>query len=292
MCYVFGIIGGLYVIIAFAVFVYLLRPVRRNQDALSREELGIKKVDAKLYEIDYSDINLKSDKGYPLYGRLYAKENSSKYAVILHGHNSASSGCVRFMKILLDRGYNVVLPDHRYSAKSGGRTITYGHQEKYDAIKFIDYIKEINPNAEIGIMGESMGGATALMVTSLCHELKFCIDYCGYAELDVVLKQAISRLAKPALIFYPLIKLFFSLFAGFSICSIRPMDAAKQINCPVLILHSKADNVVPFSEAEKILANLNNGSLYAFEDAPHGLSLTNYPKEFIDSINCFLDDIE
>lgn len=287
-----GVFAAIYILTALIVTIYMLRPIRRSPEELSIEELVLKQVDPKLYDIPYEVIWLTSNKGYKLFGRFYKVEGSHKYVVLLHGHNAASSGVVRFMKIFRDRGYNTILPDHRYSAKSGGRSITYGHQEKLDVIKFIDYIRETDKDAEIGIMGESMGGATALLVSGMREDLKFCIDYCGYSELNSLLKQAIKRMFLPAVILYPLIMLFFRLFNGFAIKSVSPKESAKNIKYPVLVMHSMTDTAVPYSHHQAILDNLKDCEHICFKDAQHGLSLNTYPEEFVNGVNKFLDRIK
>jgi len=289
--YVILSLFGLYLALSLAMAIYILRPPRRSPSELEKEELGIKQVDPVIYKIPFDELWLTSDFGYKLYGRFY-KADSHKYVLLLHGHNAASSGMVRFMKLFYDRGYNVIIPDHRYSARSGGKCITYGHKEKLDAIKFLEYIATIDKDATVGVMGESMGAATALMLAAVREELAFCIEYCGYANIDGIVKSIIVSLAPPLKIFYPMAKLFYRLICGVSLASITPAEDAKKIVCPVLILHSKADTLVPYSNHKLILDNLANAELVSFESSGHGLSLNTYPKAFVGAINSFLDKIK
>jgi len=289
--YVLFSLLGLYLLLSLAMAIYILRPFRRTPAQLAEEELGIKQVDPALYKIPFEELWLTSDFGYKLYGRFY-KAQSNKYVLLLHGHNAASSGMVRFMKLFYDRGYNVLIPDHRYSARSGGKCITYGHKEKLDAVKFLDYIKSLDKEASIGIMGESMGAATAIMLAAIRTDLAFCIEYCGYANIDGIMKNTIAALAPPLIIFYPMAKLLYRLICGISLAGITPAEDAKKIACPVLILHSKADSLVPYSNHKLILDNLKDGTLISFDDAQHGLSLNTYPQAFANAVNSFLDKIE
>ncbi|MGI6213372.1 MAG: alpha/beta hydrolase [Christensenellales bacterium] len=289
--YIIASLAGLYLLLSLAIAVYIMRPLRRTPAQLAEEELGIKQVDPALYEIPFEELWLKSDFGYDLYGRFY-KANSNKYVLLLHGHNSASSGMVRYLKIFYDRGYNVVIPDHRYSARSGGKCITYGYKEKLDAVKFIEYIKGIDKDAEIGVMGESMGAATAIMLTAMMGDFAFCIGYCGYADIDSVMRTTVKSIAPPLIICYPTAKVFYRLFTGISLDDIDVAAAAKDIACPTLILHSKGDKLVSYSNHKRILDNLKKGEHVAFEASGHGLSINTYPLQFTGAVNSFLDKIK
>ncbi|MDR0474740.1 MAG: alpha/beta hydrolase [Treponema sp.] len=289
---IFGFLIAVYIIVAFLTVRFAITPRKRPPEELREVELGLKKVDPALYEIPFSELSLKSDFGYDIYARGYFNENSDKYVVILHGHNSASSGTVRFMKIFRDRGYNVILPDNRYSAKTGGDFISFGYFEKHDAIKSIEYIHTINKNASIGIMGESMGGATALMVAGLRDDLKFCIDYCGYSSAEGAFKDKFRKLHLPrVLLCLPLVRLIIRKKHGFNICDVRPAESARNIKCPLLVMHSKKDMDVRYYHHKIILDNAKDAEHISFENASHGCSLTMYPEEFTDGINKFLNKV-
>lgn len=282
------ILGG-----AFGIALYAIRPIRRTPAQLADEELILKKVPKELYDIPYKELTLKSDYGYDIYARTYFEfKDSHRYAVLVHGHNAASSGVVRFMEIFRRRGINTLLPDNRYSARTGGKCISFGYFEKFDVIKCIDYIYSVDPNAEIGIFGESMGGATSIMVAARRPDLKFCIDYCGYSSMDAVLKDAVKNIAPPALAIYPLVRMFMPLVGGFKVKDVNPAEDARNIKMPVLMLHSRKDKFVLFYHRDRIKENLpQSADVVEFENSGHGLSLTQYPEQFRDGVNKFLDKV-
>jgi len=62
----------------------------------------------------------------------------------------------------------------------------------------------------------------------------------------------------------------------------------KHVQAPVLILHGKNDIIVPYSEAEKLKALLQEkAELKGFDGAGHGL-INDYPEEVINSIRDFI----
>jgi len=50
-------------------------------------------------------------------------------------------------------------------------------------------------------------------------------------------------------------------------------DKAKQIKIPTLILHGTEDEHIPVEHSEKLVQNLQNGSLVIIEGANHGLAV-------------------
>jgi pimeloyl-ACP methyl ester carboxylesterase len=285
---IFIVFGG-----AFGIALYAIRPKRRTPAQLADEELILKQVPKELYDIPYEELTIKSDYGYDIYARAYFEfKDSHRYAVLVHGHNAASSGVVRFMDIFRSRGINTLLPDNRYSARTGGKCISFGYFEKFDVIKCIDYIYSQDSEAQIGIFGESMGGATAIMVAARRPDLKFCIDYCGYSSMDAVLKDAVKNIAPPAIAIYPLVRMFMPLVGGFKISDVNPAKDAKIIKMPVLMLHSRADKFVPFYHRDRIRENLPGGAdVVEFEKSGHGLSLNTYPEQFREGVNKFLEKV-
>jgi hypothetical protein len=269
----------------------MLRPPRRSDLNFREDEITSKKVDPALYDTPFEELELDSEYGYKLYGRYY-RQGGSKYVLLLHGHNSNSSGVVRFMKVFYDRGYNIIIPDHRYSGRSGGKCITYGLKEHRDVLKFIEYIRENDSAAEIGVFGESMGAATALMTAGADAGLKFCVEYCGYAAMEKAIRREVERMASFARIFLPLVKVFMRIFGGFKMEDVQPAEAAKNIKCPVLIMHSEMDERITFPQHKTIAENLTvPHKIITFPRNYHGRSLTYDKDKFEGSINEFLNEI-
>lgn len=293
---IFAIIAGIIVLAGqiFAAYIIkkLMHPEQRTNDILLEYEVREKKFDPTWLNIPFEKKELVSDFGYKLFGRLYRTETpSDKFIIDLHGHNSSSMSQLKYLAIFRELGYNVFMPDHRRSGYSEGKSVTFGHYEKYDAIKWIDMLAKENPNASFALFGESMGAATAMMVAAMDKRIKFLIEYCGYANMkELFLTKLNNRFV------YATMKPFLA-FAAYVLYGVRfkeinPLAAMKSLEIPVLIMHSRADKTVGVNNAYALMAANPNARTEIFENSRHARSLMEYPERFKAAIVDFVKDCE
>ncbi len=285
---------GFYVLFSIAITILMFNKAflkkQATGDLLKQIELYDKKVPEELYYLPYDELHTKSDFGYDLCARLYRQNDDHKWVILAHGLGSGSSAMVRYMTPFRQKGFNCLIPDHRHSAKSGGTSNTFGFYETPDIIRWIEYIYSIDKDAEIGIMGESMGAATAMMTAGRRPDLKFIVEYCGYSDLTAQFADEIKNFLPFAKILFPIPKLAVRLYCGFKWSSVRPAEEAKNIKCPMLIMHSRADERVNFYHHEIVKKSVPHARVKTFEDSKHGRSQTVHREEFEGAITAFLTD--
>lgn len=88
--------------------------------------------------------------------------------IILHGVGSCKETYLPNAAALCALGYNLFMVDQRQHGKSGGRYLTYGHREKHDVRKMVDWLVKKTDGLRTGIYGNSMGAAVALQ--SMAHD--------------------------------------------------------------------------------------------------------------------------
>lgn len=270
----------------------IMRPKKRDNDFLVQYEVKEKNYDVRWLDIPFEEKWLDSQFGYRLFGRLYKCETSSnKFMIDLHGHNSSSISQLKYLKLFRDMGYNVFIPDHRRSGLSGGDSVTFGHYEKYDVISWLDLLEKENPGAVFAMFGESMGAATAILVTARDARIKFLIEYCGFANFEELAlpyakKRSIYKFMEPG----------FKLAAGalykVKFAETDALSAIKKITVPVLIMHSKKDSVVYVNNAYKLAEAQPNAKTVFFEESKHARSIVEYPKEYEQAVKSFILESE
>ncbi len=256
-------------------FYLTIRPTKYLSDYTPRE-----------YGLDYEKITFKTTDGLNLHGWFIPSEKTdAKTMILLHGY-PADKGNVLPGMIFLHKTYNLFLFDFRYHGESDGNYTTVGGKEIRDLKAAILYLKTRNIN-EVGIWGFSMGGAVALMAAPDIPEIKVIISDSSYSQLS---KMADNLYRLPVLK-TPLgwLTLFWAkLFLGLNPDNVSPADAAARLGLPILIIHSKNDEIITFDQAEEIQSALKNNQQAEFwfsNNYLHGQSDYEYQKNIADFLN-------
>ncbi len=266
----------------------LSKPAKRDNTELYRYESEEKKFNDEWLKVPFEKLQMDSDFGYKLFARLYmADVPTNDYVVVLHGHNSSSLSQLKYLSIFKGLGFNVFMPDHRRSGYSSGETITFGSYEKLDTIQWINRLKEEHPEATFGIFGESMGAATATMVTSMDDRMRFLIEYCGYADFKNLVVPRVKSVAVYYL-FNPALRLMARFIGGFRISQTNAKKAMQKVKVPTLILHSKSDDIVNVSSAYEFKKANPSAEIVLFDNAPHARSYLLYEHTYRSAIESFI----
>ena len=269
----------------------LVKPEKRTADYLVEYEVEEKGLDRAVTEIPFEQMYRTSRFGYELAARFYTSENSSKTVVCLHGHNSCFASQLKYLPIFLSLGYNVFIPDHRRSGLSGGDTVTFGAYEKHDVLDWISELRARRPGDSIALFGESMGAATAIMTAAEIPDAVFLIDYCGYANFEGLLtRYTDNKYIRKAVL--PSIRLVCERCFGFDVNECDALEAITRVNCPILIMHSKADKTVNYRNALMLQEAAPQAELHTFPDSIHARSITKYPDEYADTVKEFVRKAE
>lgn len=279
-----------YFAISAGIVVYLQKPKKRDIDFLIDYETREKKFDKTWLDIRYEPYTMNSKFGYNLFGRYYENSRATNKTMIsLHGHNSCSISQLKYLNMFLDLGFNVFIPDHRRSGFSDGNSITFGHYEKYDVIAWMDLLEEKLGKRDFYIFGESMGGATAVMVTALDKRIKLLIDYCGYYDIKNILKGHIKNEALVSFI-YPGISIMTMLLTRTNYKECAAGKYLSKVDVPVLFLHSRADEIVIFKNFEKKHATKDSALTHVFTDTKHARSMVEEGDAFRAVVSKFILD--
>lgn len=220
--------------------------------AITPKELGLA----------YEQITFRTKDGLTLSGWFVSNENAkAKTIILLHGY-PADKGDILSTLAFLREKYNLFLFDFRYFGGSGGTYSTAGAKEVEDLKAAIQYLKTRGID-EVGLWGFSMGGAVALMTAPRSPEIKAVVSEASYASLDSMALE----LYRIPILKYPLAyltSLWAKIFLGIDLKKVSPAESAKILAIPVLVIHSKNDEVIPFKNALFIRESLKNNSKAEF----------------------------
>lgn len=179
-----------------------------------------------------------------------AAQPTTKTAVIVHGY---TDNAIRMMMIGYlynrDLGYNILLPDLRYTGLSEGEAIQMGWLDRKDVIQWMEVANKLyGDSTQMVVHGISMGAATTMMVSGekLPNYVKCFVADCGYTSVwNQFSKELKEDFNLPA---FPL------MYTASLLCkwqygwSFKEASALKQVatcKLPMLFIHGDKDDYVP-----------------------------------------------
>ncbi len=219
----------------------------------------------------YEEVSFQTADGIALRGwYIPGAKTPGKTLILLHGY-PADKGNILPALSFLQKDFNLLLFDFRYLGESEGSYSTAGAKEVEDLLAAIGFLKSRGV-VEVGVWGFSMGGAVALMTIERAPEIRAVVSESSYASLADMAFQ----LFRIPLVNYPLaylVRLWAKLFLGIDLGDVSPAERVRSTAIPILIIHSTADSVIPFSHGKSLQKALSNNPRAEFwfnEENVHG----------------------
>ncbi|MFO1012073.1 MAG: alpha/beta fold hydrolase [Planctomycetota bacterium] len=180
---------------------------------------------------------LKTDDGVRLYAWLVPAERPRGAVLVLHGNAGNVENRAEHARAFHDLGFTTLLLDWRGYGASDGRATEEGTYR--DARAGYDYLVRALgfETARIAVFGESMGGGPAV---ELALEKPFG---------SLILQGAFTSVPDLGAKYYPWMPVHTLARVRFA-----NLEKIARVPMPVLLLHSKDDEVVPYAHAEALLA--------------------------------------
>ena len=228
----------------------------------------------KIENIDYEEMFFEIDT-IKLNAILLKPETTAKAIIVFyHGAGGNISKYIHITKPLVNAGYQVFMLDFRGYGKSTG-TPTHINIAKDAQIVFDKIIEKENfKHLPILIYGASMGTQIATKI-SKDNQSKVT---------GLILDGALSSFTDIALLSVPAEQR--KMIAQYVTSPYSAKNDIKEIdNLPKLIIHSKEDKSVPFSQSEIVYNNASEPKEFWIYNGEHLESAINYPELFIQKIN-------
>ena len=221
---------------------------------------------------------------------LINPEPSDKYVIISHGYTDNRFGALKYAKMYLDLGFNVVTYDLRGHGENEPTYCTYTIRERKDLRELIkDTIKRYPDLKALGLHGESLGAATSIAVLYYQPEIDFVVSDCAFCDLYRVLAGGMKYMHLPeALLKFE--ELFIKLRYHVTFDQMRPIDSLKGNKIPILFIHGEADNLIPpYNSEAMVIATEGYKDLRLIKGAPHAESVITAPGEYAEYVKEFLE---
>lgn len=223
-------------------------------------------------------------------GWLIETPNPKGTVIIFHGYSSNKSRILNYANEFQKLGYSTFLIDFMGSGGSAGNTTTVGYKESKDVKVAYDYIKENYPNQKIILHGPSMG-AVAIMKSINDYNIQpnQIIIECPFGSMRKTTQNRFEAMKLPTILLPDWLLLYGGLQNGFNPYKHVPINYAKKINIPTLLITGAKDARVTRQEIDDIYANLQGPkTLKILKNAQHENYMLRHKKEWLTFVIPFL----
>jgi alpha-beta hydrolase superfamily lysophospholipase len=239
---------------------------------------------------NFETIKLKSNKEIECW---YLKADSSIGTVILfHGYSGQKSSMLDKADVFLSLGYNTLLVDFMGSGGSEGNQTTIGFFEAQEVQTAFEYLVT-KGDTNISLFGTSMGAVAIMKAQSEydLHTTSIIIE-CPFGTMLETVQSRFSTMHVPSFPMANLLVFWGGYQNDFDAFSHNPVDYAKNIKCPTLLLYGEKDEKVSRGEIDAIFKNLNGRKeLILYPLARHENYLNKYKTEWTKDVNTFLSSV-
>lgn len=223
------------IIIALAVWLILSVFVYFMQSSLVYFPTRDLEFTPSAYNLTHEDVLLDTVDGEKIHGWWVERADARGTLLFLHGNGGNLSHRLDSIRLFHDLGLSVLIIDYRGYGRSSGRPGEPGtYRDAEAAWKHLVGTRGIDPG-RIVIYGESLGGAIATWLASRvgCGALFITAGFTSVADM--------GRHYYPYLPVRWLVRIHYP--------GIEHIPGAR---CPVLVMHSPADEIVPFDMGRRL----------------------------------------
>ena len=234
-------------------------------------------------------FEIKSHDGLTLRAKYYEYAPGAVIELLFHGYRGNSE---RDLSAAVERcaalGRSAMLIDQRAHGTSEGSVISFGINERHDAVAWANFaVRHFGPDVRLILGGVSMGAATVLLAAGehLPPNVLCIMADCGYSSAKEIIKKVIGKMHLPAWLFYPLVRLSGKLFGGFDIEETSPADAMSRCTKPIIFIHGDNDDFVPHTMSEAVYELCpTKKSIKLISGAGHGIAYPHSPEEYVGAL--------
>ena len=246
-----GVLVGCVLVASLASFALAVRPPRLAA-LLTPDD----------YRLAVEPVAIRADDGVRL-AAWFLPRPGTPAVVLLHGYPAEKADLLPIASALAPQ-FATLLVDQRYFGDSEGAATTLGFRERQDLKRVLDFLESRGVPA-VGVFGFSLGGAVALLTAAEDRRIRAIVAYAPFADLRTLGRELYGWMWLGRYPFVEAMLMWSHLFFGADITRPSPAEAAARVAVPVLLVHSRADEQIPFSHAERLQTALAANPKAEFE---------------------------
>ena len=227
--------------------------------------------------------------GAALEAWLLQRPGSRGIVAAFHGYAGAKDSLLPHARAFLETGYDVLLVDFRGSGGSAGQRTSLGFHEAGDVAAAFRHARSLT-GGPVVLYGESMGAAAILKAAAdgAVHPDGAILE-CPFDRLLTTVEHRFETYGVPAFPAARLLLFWGGVQQGFDALDHDPVDYARRVTAPTLLMSGADDPWVREAETRGIFAALGGPKqLVLFPGAGHGSCRTRRPWQWRAAVSAFL----
>lgn len=197
-------------------------------------------------------VSFANDSGNEVRGTLIPGRPGAGVVMLMHGIRANRAEMYGRARFLAAAGYTVLLFDFQAHGETPGKHITAGFRESDDARAARSYLHRRWPEARVGAIGSSMGGAAMLLASPPLALNALVLEEVYPTIEDAVAHRLRVRLGPLGdLVLAPLM-LQLDLRLGIDAQALRPVERVAAMGAPVLIIGGAEDRYTPPADTRRL----------------------------------------
>jgi fermentation-respiration switch protein FrsA (DUF1100 family) len=223
--------------------------------------------------LDYQDVSIETTDGVTLHG-WFIPGHSSEVLLFFHGNAGNISHRLASIKQFQDLGLSVLIVDYRGYGQSGGKTTEKGIYRDADAAWLYLSATRGIAASDIVIFGRSLGASVASRLAAKPR------------PLALVVESSFTSVPDIAQDLYPWLPA-----RWLSRLRHATRDYVADVRCPILVIHSRDDEIIPFRHGEAIFAAANEPRTLLAIRGTHNDGFLYDARTYIEGLQTFLTEL-
>lgn len=230
----------------------------------------------KALQVPFEDVTITCRDKVKIHGWYIPAAGATQTVLLFHGNAGNISHRTETIRVFHSLGRNVLIVDYHGYGQSGGST---GETATYrDADAAWDYLvktKKCTPS-QIVIFGRSLGGAVGVyLATKHADGAGLIVEstFTSTGDMAGVMMPWLPGLRYLLYIRYPSI------------------DRIATVKCPLLLVHSEEDDMIPFAMGQKLFQAANEPKTFLKISGPHNGGYFESMATYKPAMKTFLDGL-
>lgn len=224
--------------------------------------------------LDYESVAFAAADGTRLHGWYLPHPDSARVLLFFHGNAGNLSHRRDSLEIFHRLGLNILIIDYRGYGLSEGTPSERGlYQDAAAAWDFLTAVKHVD-HGRILIFGRSLGGAVAAQLASRVK------------PAGLILESTLSSARDFAGLAFPLLSRLTLLRYDFPVA-----DSLRRVSCPVLVLHSPDDEIMPYVLGEKVFQAARQPKTFYRLQGDHNSGFLRSQPGYEQALSAFIDSV-